>query len=136
MIEEFLSEFQAAMHSAGLKCLEPLIADRKLHRFKAANDTKPNSWYIFFPDTIPAGAFGCWKRNIKQPWCSVQFKKLSPENQMTIQQYFHQAKQAFNEAQEKIYQETSRRANRIWQKGLPIRVASPKYLTLGKVRAY
>jgi hypothetical protein len=91
-------------------------------------------WYILFPGIISAGAFGCWKRNIKQPWCSTQLKKLSAENKVLIRRYTGQAKQELNEAQEKIYQETSEKAYRIWQKCLPISNQSHPYLAKKQIK--
>lgn len=71
---EFLSEFQNAMSAAGLVCSDPLIADGELHRFTAAEDAKPNSWYVLYINKISVGIFGCWKRGIKQKWCNAEYK--------------------------------------------------------------
>ena len=59
----------AAMRTAGLAYAGPIEADGKLHRFRAGDDTSKNSWYVLHPGPPMAGAFGCWKRGIKETWC-------------------------------------------------------------------
>jgi len=61
--------FRAAMHAIGLNYGGPIIADGKLHRFKADGDGEKNSWYVLHSDPPVAGAFGCWKRAMKETWC-------------------------------------------------------------------
>ncbi len=61
--------FHAALRDAGLDYAGPLVADGKLHRFKAAGDKARNSWFILFPGTPTAGTFGCWKRGFTEKWC-------------------------------------------------------------------
>jgi putative DNA primase/helicase len=62
-------DFHAALANAGLVFDGEIIADGKLHRFKAAGDHAKNSWYVLNGDSPAAGAFGCWKRAIKETWC-------------------------------------------------------------------
>ena len=57
------------MHAIGLNYGGPIIADGKLHRFKADGDGEKNSWYVLHSDPPVAGAFGCWKRAMKETWC-------------------------------------------------------------------
>jgi len=69
-------DFRAALRAAGLDFAGPLIADGKLRRFKTAGDHARNSWYILHDGSPAAGAFGCWKRGLKETWCD-------PRNQMS-----------------------------------------------------
>jgi putative DNA primase/helicase len=64
---ETITEFISAMRAAGLEPPITIIADGAIHRFTLPGDKKSskNGWYILYPDFPPAGAFGCWKRNIK-----------------------------------------------------------------------
>lgn len=61
--------FRAALVKAGLVFDGEIIADGKLHRFKAAGDREKNSWFVLHAGTPAAGAFGCWKRGVKETWC-------------------------------------------------------------------
>ena len=72
-----LDSFRAALCDAGLDYAGPLVADGKIHRFKAAGDKARNSWFILFPGTPTAGAFGCWKRGITEKWCERTERSLS-----------------------------------------------------------
>ena len=46
------------------------IGDGRLHRFDVEGDRKGsrNGYYTLHLDGRPAGAFGCWKRGIKETW--------------------------------------------------------------------
>lgn len=57
------------MTKTGLQFSGEIIADGRLHRFKANGDREKNSWFILHPGTPAAGAFGCWKRGVKETWC-------------------------------------------------------------------
>jgi putative DNA primase/helicase len=57
------------MSARGIEYRGEIIPDGKLHRFKANGDNERNSWYVLYNGSIAAGAFGCWKRGIKETWC-------------------------------------------------------------------
>lgn len=82
--------FQAAMRDAGLDCAGPLVADGRLHRFKAIGDRTRNSWFILFPGTPTAGAFGCWKRGFKETWCERK-GQLSPAERADVRRRWQEA---------------------------------------------
>lgn len=89
-----LNSFEDAMEEAGLKLRTEIISDGKLHRFTADGDSTPNSWYVFFDGDLPAGAFGCWKRDISEKWCS---KKLHDQNCYDKERYKSQMQTARDE---------------------------------------
>jgi len=66
-------QYLDAMRQVGIEPDCPIIPDGKLHRFRDWLDKpgKLNGWYVLFPDYPPAGAFGCWRRGIKEKWSSV-----------------------------------------------------------------
>ncbi|MBI4664447.1 MAG: DUF3631 domain-containing protein [Verrucomicrobia bacterium] len=64
-----VESFRAAMGKAGLAFTGAILADGELHRFKATGDLACNCWYVLHGDSPAAGAFGCWKRNVKENWC-------------------------------------------------------------------
>ena len=61
--------FRDALRATGLDYAGEIIADGKLHRFKAKGDHNRNSWFVLHPGTPAAGAFGCWKLGFKETWC-------------------------------------------------------------------
>ncbi|MBA2654419.1 MAG: DUF927 domain-containing protein [Gammaproteobacteria bacterium] len=130
-----MSEFQNAMNAAGLLCSEPLIADGELHRFRVAEDAKPNSWYVLHSNKIQVGVFGCWKRNIKQKWCSADYKIIQLDEQQTIKKFLQEAKEKYRIAQGKMHQEVRNRADEIWIRSVSADPNHP-YLIKKKINAY
>jgi putative DNA primase/helicase len=133
---DFIHEFQVAMHTAGLVCDIPIIADGKIHRFKSGTDSKPNSWYILFTGKISAGFYGCWKRNIKQLWFSSHYKSLSSGDRTLVKKQFDAAKNEFHFIQNEYYEEVSLRANKIWQRSNDICNRNHPYLVNKKINTY
>src|SRR6266481_5202514 len=62
-------DFRHAMSSAGLAYTGEIYTDGRLRRFKAEGDHAKNSWCVLYAGPPAAGAFGCWKRGLKQTWC-------------------------------------------------------------------
>lgn len=66
-----LAEFQQAMEHAGLT--PPLVIhdDGRLHRFASNGEPGGDAgYYVFHPDGVPAGMFGCWRLGKQVVWCS------------------------------------------------------------------
>jgi putative DNA primase/helicase len=61
--------FCTAMSAHGIEYSGELYFDGRLHRFKANGDNARNSWYVLHDGTPAAGAYGCWKRGVKETWC-------------------------------------------------------------------
>lgn len=134
-MESIAYEFRNAMHSAGLFCNEPLIADGELHRFKHAEDAKPNSWYVLYGNEIPVGVFGCWKRGIKQKWLSDHYKNLQGQDQKILQKYFQDAKEKYQINKKKMHEEARRRAGQIWVRSQAVEANHP-YLQAKQINAF
>lgn len=78
-----LDQFGAAMRAAGLDFEQHLQADGRLHRFRVQGD-KPgskNGWYVLHADGVPAGAFGCYKRDIRETWRADIGRSLTAEEE-------------------------------------------------------
>ncbi|HRZ07461.1 MAG TPA: phage/plasmid primase, P4 family [Candidatus Competibacteraceae bacterium] len=73
------SAFLDAIRAAGLDYVGPILADAGIKRFKANGDRAPNSWYVLHTDGVPAGRFGCHKRDIDERWCAVGSESLTEE---------------------------------------------------------
>ena len=66
-----IEQFRQAIAAAGLTPPTDIIDDGAIHRFSTSG--KPNhknGWYILHTDGIAAGAFGDWRGDFKQKWCS------------------------------------------------------------------
>jgi putative DNA primase/helicase len=51
-------QFRGALRTAGLEYDGTIVADGKLHRFKAVGDRAENSWYVLHAGPPAAGVFG------------------------------------------------------------------------------
>ncbi len=135
-MSDFVSEFQNAMTAAGIICTEPLIADGLLHRFQVEGDRpgKRNGWYVLYPDAIPAGAFGCWKRDIVKTWCSRDARSLSDQDKAALKKRMEEAHAHRQQVQQANYQKAAERAQQLWEQSPPAHDHHP-YLQRKKVKS-
>ena len=50
-----------------------IISDGKIHRFKNDGDDNKNSWYVAHDNgKFQSGAFGCWKLDVSEKFCSIE----------------------------------------------------------------
>jgi len=69
-LQDKIAEFGLGMH--------PIIYDGELHRFTPAGDGSKCGWYVGHDNgNYQSGAFGCWKRDIKETFCSIDITKLT-----------------------------------------------------------
>ncbi len=80
-MSDYIEEFRSAMSAAGFKCLGPITADGKIHRYKSDGEKDASAWYILFPpDPLANGVFGCWRTQqdgIK--WSQKNGNQYSPQ---------------------------------------------------------
>lgn len=93
--------FRVALHQSGIDYSGPIVIDGKLHRIKADGDHSKNSWYILYPGSPVAGAYGCWKRDLKDTWCERNGSLTQSERQNVHQRW--------QEASAKLKAETAAR---------------------------
>lgn len=112
--------FRQAIKDAGLTPPATITADGKLHRF-ASNGTRGDDggWYIFHPDEVPAGAYGCWRVGIKATWCAKTDTDLTSAER-AAQRTRIAAMQAERErAEQQDQAEAASRASSIWHAATP-----------------
>ncbi len=86
-----IDSFRSALRAAGLDYAGPVLADGKLHRFRAGEDREPNSWYVLHDGPLMAAAFGCWKRGIKETWCERDVRFMPPREQQRVREQWQRA---------------------------------------------
>ena len=70
--------FRSEISKAGLSSPNEIIDDGRIHRFSSnGNPTDNAGWYVLFTDVIAAGVFGCWRKDVKINWCSVDKATLT-----------------------------------------------------------
>jgi putative DNA primase/helicase len=112
--------FRSEILKAGLTSPNEIIDDGRIHRFSSNGKTKDNAgWYVLFTDGIAAGAFGCWRENVKIKWCSVDEAELTqPEKHEFYKKIAEVKKQ--REHEEEINRTKARskarsKASKIWE---------------------
>lgn len=124
----------AAMRDAGLEYCGLIQADGRLHRFRVNGDRERNSWYVLHAGPPAAGAFGCWKRGLKETWCE--------RNGQLSQAEWDEVRRRWQEAdrdRERVETERQSRARRVaaWilKSAMPAKPTHP-YLVRKGVRVH
>jgi putative DNA primase/helicase len=129
-----IEDFRETMHSAGLDYTGILVADGTLHRFKASGDHARNSWYLLHQGAPAAGAFGCWKRGIKETWCERN-NTLSTAEWQNVRQHWAEAERERVQTENKRRLKARETAAWILSRSHPARSEHP-YLTRKGVKSY
>lgn len=86
-----IEAFRQAMRAHGLDYAGPIHDDGKLHRFKPEGDKSDCGWFkLYPPDPVAAGAFGCWKRQIKEKWHYENGHRPDPATMRQMQERWRQ----------------------------------------------
>ncbi|WP_061942896.1 DUF927 domain-containing protein [Collimonas pratensis] len=90
------AQFRDALATYNLHPPE-IVADGAIRRFDSPDDKrgKQSAWYILHDGDLPAGAFGDWKTDLSEKWCSKSIASLSP---MERQQHSDRIKQVSERA--------------------------------------
>lgn len=108
--------FKQAMQAVGLTTPETIVTDGKLHRY----GLKKRSWYVFYAHAaISSGAYGDWKLDLSEKWCSKNASQLtSSERDALHKQLAEQAALVKAERQENQSQAATKAA-RLWSEARP-----------------
>jgi phage/plasmid primase-like uncharacterized protein len=110
-VSNHIEEFRAAMRVNGLDYSGPIHQDGKRYRVKCDEDKSADTWYILYhPDPIAAGAFGCWKRNIKQTWRQNGKSNISPEEFSALKKKWSDDQRSAEIEQEQLYERAAAKA--------------------------
>lgn len=132
-----IEKFRDAMLQYGIACQDEIIDDGQIHRFIPKGDNNPNGWYVLNNNkTFMAGAIGCWKRDIKEKWCSKPRKELTPAESKKLQSSIKKANAEIKKEQEKRNEEAKIKANKIWNNSTPNVDIEHPYLTKKKIKPY
>ena len=143
-----IDQFRAAMRQAGLDYNGPIVADGRLHRFTANDDRAPNS---LFADPPLAGAFGCWRRSLKETrcekrggkerWCDERTGEFTDAEWKQIRESWQRADAERERAEAERHAAARAQAQKILDAATPVEAHHP-YLerkgikAFGEVRSY
>jgi putative DNA primase/helicase len=114
------AKLREVMFAAGLECASPIVADGILRRFKPAGDKGRNGWYVLHPGPPAAGAFGCWKRGVKQRWCERKPGEMSQAQWGQVRRRWQQAEQERERAEMERQAKARKIAAWIWGRSKPL----------------
>ena len=126
-------EFRRAMSAAGLVQAGEIYPDGKLHRFNVEGDDHRNSWYVLYSGPPAAGAFGCWKRDVKQTWCERN-GNLSQAETQRIRRTWEEANAKLKKEIAGRQQKARQTANWIFKRAKP--VETHPYLSAKRVQPF
>ncbi len=129
-------EFINAIAAAGITPPKSVFPDGEIHRFSTNGDRNGEvaGWYILFPEDPPAGAFGDWRQDISQKWCSIDIKKLPTGQRKNFEKRISRLKNEQEKKQRQMHAKAAEKAKRIWQQAKPVK--SHPYLKKKQVGAY
>jgi putative DNA primase/helicase len=127
--QEDENSFLDAIAAAGLSPHKPLAleTDGKIRRYRVADDKagSSNGWYALYSNMgVYAGAFGSWKTGESHTWCSKGKNEISPAEKEALRLRYEQVKAERAEEQKKIWAETAKKADRLWNIAKPATAVS------------
>lgn len=131
-----VAAFRQAMSERGLVYAGELLQDGRLHRFRAGDDADASAWYVLHPaNPIPAGAYGCWRRQINEKWHANGTSNLSKEDHAALQQSWREAEVQRQKDEADRHERFSLKA-RQYCDSLPAATADHFYLEKKKVSVF
>ena len=117
-MSDILSDFAGAFRQHGLTPPDQIVADGRIHRFRSGPEHQVNGFYRL--TVLPAhqggeigfGLIGCWKRDVREKWCSREPAAVSKWDHAAMEKARHESRQA----DEQCAAEAARKAAWIWGK--------------------
>jgi putative DNA primase/helicase len=137
-VEEMIPEieFRAAISKSGLTPPDQIMADGKIHRFASNGKRSDDSgWYVVFFDGIPAGAYGCWRTDLKGSWRANIGRPLTSAEEAAHQTKMDAARRERAREEARRHAEARDEARLIWKASKPAPSDHP-YLVKKGVKAH
>ena len=126
--------FRAALSVQGIGYGGELYFDGRLHRFAAGEDKAKNSWYVLYNGPVAVGAFGCWKRGIKEKWCERN-GNLSLAESQAVRACWQEAASKLKAQTAALQRKARKLGARILSRSRPAR-AMHRYLERKRVKVF
>ena len=131
-----VNTFRHQIEQAGLTPPASILEDGQLHRFASNGDRADVAgWYVYYPDETPAGAFGCWRNNVKQTWSGKADSILTAVERERQQLRFEDAHRQRNQEVQRRQAMAAQRAHALWAGATPAPEDHP-YLTSKQVHPH
>ena len=139
---EIISKFLSAMAEQGMECREDIIDDGHFHAFSTNGDKggKRSGRYFLRMDGVPAGFYGCWRRNEWHTWSAKQESQMSPKERQAFKQAIAQARAKHETERQEKHRDARAEARNIWNMAVPASDQHPylkaKGLPHGNLKSY
>lgn len=113
---EVIERFKSAMCAAGFKTESSLVGDGNLHRVHVIGDKigSSNGWYVLHLDGVPAGAFGCFRRDISEIWCAKSFTSMTEAERKAHKARMEASRRNQEAEQDRVRAECKVKAEGLW----------------------
>lgn len=135
---EIIDHFKSAMCAAGVETDTVIVGDGRPHRMHVIGDKigSHNGWYVLHTDGIPAGAFGCFKRDINEKWYLKDGHTMSRAERQALQARMELAKCEHEEELARVRAACKAKAEKRWQEASEAGYPTHPYLVAKDVEAY
>lgn len=135
-MSDLAADFRDAVAAAGIKPPEFVEADGQLHRFSMNGKSGDDAgWYVLHADGIPAGMFGCHRRDITETRSARKPSDMTPDERTAHRRRIAETKFQRDAERERIHAEARKGASEIWQRAQP-ETGEHRYLRDKGVNAY
>ena len=127
------TQFRDAIFRAGLTPPESIEADGRLHRFPSNGRHGDDAgWYLLHGDSIPAGAYGCWRAGISETWRADLGRPLTPAEEAAYQRKVDAMRRARHAEETRRRAQAAKKARALWAAAIPLREPDPHPYLLKK----
>jgi len=110
-----LDQIKDAIVNANLEAPEHIEIDGNIHRFSTNGKSGDDAgWYIFYPDNVTAGAFGCWREGVTVNFKEDIGRELTAVEQMAVSRRTAEARERRKKEQERKHEMAAETVESIW----------------------
>lgn len=132
-------QFREAMAESRIVCDDDIVADGRMQRFRVEGDKphKQSGWYVLHSNGngMAAGAFGSWKTDQKETWCSRIPEHITAAERQAVTRHMQQAKEQLKQEIDARRIEVAREAQAVWDT-LPEASPDHPYLQRKKIHPH
>ena len=117
-----LSElFKQSLLQSGISPPDEIIPDGNIHRFAVAGDKwgAKSGWYVLYDDEVPAGAYGDWRQDINEAWCSKETTRMTEAERAEHAERRALARRQSEAERKRLQEECGRKSLELWERGRP-----------------
>lgn len=135
---EIIDRFTMAMRENGIETDASIVGDGQRHRVRVTGDKSgtENGWYVLHLDGVPAGAFGCWKRDVLATWCAKEQGQISDAERRELSARIERHKREQEAERQKIQATCKTKAEKLWNEARDSVAADHAYLVAKGVNPY